>query len=468
MNFKLKLAIAAVFWISTLSGAFFYGYTQAVKSDIPENFDLTIEDEQTRSNSANEGPKNLSQAERDLLEKLNQAGGSDLISAFAYDEETLIREYLEILQNEGEASTLSSKEALSSLLQNISSGAPDKSALWRWVSALDTFDIPEALAALDQLAQTDSGYDAMVSRLIKTIAAEKPQQAIELANSIGALSDRNNAIAVAVSEWATHDPFAAFAWLGENPDVNRNVTSRAINSIFKTIANTNVDGAVKLLDEIGEQSVRNRAANGIMSSILESDTSGIQDVTDFLNSQHSNSMRGLLATALNSSKYRSFESGLELAEALSSTDSEATSAAYRRVVERNARDFPEQTASWAESVEDPKLQSTMLREVIEEWSRVDLASAGNWLSNAPSDPVYDDAFRHFANHTHRTDPSNAITWAEAISDDNKRDSTVSHIASQWAKRNVEAAIDYVKNTEAISPKVRESLIRKFNNQRNKR
>ena len=470
MKLNPKIAIVALLWACTATGAFFYGYTEAAKSNILETAPELLRDLEPQPPAAPESLSdelNLTTAELDLLEKLKRAGGQELISAFAYDDAEAIADYLNLVETEDEELTLSSAEALDSILSTLSLGDPDTSKLWSLLSHIDPSDAPAALAALDRMAQSDRTYRGMVNRLISNLASEDPTKALELANSVMALTDRNSAIGAALTEWGKNDPYATLQWLEENPDIQRNTASRAVNAIFNAIAQSDPTEATALLETIGDPSARNRATNGILSAILSAEGSDLEGVVGFIASQPKQAQNGMLSTALNDNRFRSFGGGIKFAEALKSANSEAANDAYRRVVRRNARDFPEKTAARVETINDPKIQSQALKDVVEEWSRVDLAQTAEWLSKAPQDPAYDRAYREFATRNSRNDPANAITWAEAITDEKSRDQTITQIARNWISRDAEGAAAYVQATQYISDESRERILEQIEKRRKK-
>ena len=457
MNSKLKISLLSLFWLSTLSGAFFYGYKEAVNGRASKEFAKTgpVSDSET----ADEQATPLSEAEQTLLENLRSRGGDSIARALSENIDELSAT-LEVTDEE--EAPLSSAEALQAMLTSLEDNNYQRGSLWRLIRGLDTEDIPKAFEAIMPLAKESRHLRSVMTRLVKNMAQEDPAGALTLANSIESKRDRSNSIGEALSEWAKKDPYAALQWLGESPELDSNSLDRASYSVFRELAKEDLTEATSLLGGIEDDSTRQRAASGILNALISSEGNEVDSIIGFINSQPKSLQSNLLSNTLGNRKFRRFESGVTLASSLETENPQLAQQAYERVASNNARDYPEQTANWALGLEDANTQQKILGNVIEQWTRYDLAEAGQWLSETTSIPLFVQAYETYARAAAPSDPSNAITWAEAISDTITRDSAVTSVANSWAEQDLSAAKAYVQSTQYMSSEARERLLNDLN------
>ncbi|MGB0370637.1 MAG: hypothetical protein ACPGN3_04750 [Opitutales bacterium] len=464
MKFNIKVALLGLFWLSTVSGAFFYGFTEAAKKQVPQTLDSASAASRPSSKASPPQGDVLTDAERAALEQLRKHGGDDLMSAFADLSDDFLEDIATSETEEGDDAPppLSSSEALQALLENIESGEYNRGQLWRWLRQIRGPDIPQAVKALDAIARTDRNFRSMTARLIQNLAKEDPTSALMLAYSIEAKTDRSNAVGSVISEWAKGDPYAALDWLGTHTGIDENTVNRATYAIFREIGKRDIAEANALLEGIEDSSTRRRAASGILNSLVNNKNTEPSAIIDFITAQPESMQNGLLSSTLGNSKFRDFDAGISFASSLESSNPELAQQAYQRVASKNARDYPQDTANWALGLDNAQTQQKILGDVMQQWTRYDLVEAGEWLSDAPRNEVYDSAYQNYAQAAAKTDPANAITWAEAITNPSARDATVTWVANAWAKEDPNAAIAYVQSTQYMTPEVREKLIKQLN------
>lgn len=460
MKFNYKItAILSLLSIFIAIGSYFYGFSEASKQFAHnDNQPNTSPDKSSASPGVSlEGEESLTDAERAVIAQFRKYGGDDFMQAFVEETAPFMEHFAEAVFKES-AEPFPSSSALNAILAELEAGNYDRDKIREWIHLVRGDDIPSAYRALNQFARQDPNFRSMASTLIQNLAIEDVKAALDFVSSIEAKSDRSSSTGVVLHEWSKQDPYAALEWLADNNQLNPSLVSNATYSIFKELAKIDVSEATNLLIGIEDQSTRQRATVGVLISLIGNESTDQQTVLDFITSQPSDFQGSLLSSTLRNRKFRNFESGISIAQSLEETHPRLAQQAYHNIGYQNSRNYPQQTADWALTLENEKTQERILGDAVRHWIQFDLEEAGEWLSKTSSSPIYDTAYQNYVSEATKSDPANAMTWAEAISDNRKRNLSVTRVANSWARVDYNAARAHVQSTEALGEPARKKLL----------
>ena len=109
--------------------------------------------------------------------------------------------------------------------------------------------------------------------------------------------------------------------------------------------------------------------------------------------------------------------------------------AIREVSERWAGRDPESTVSWLEDLPANDGQAQGFMAALGDWEDSDPEAAGTYLLNMPDSPQRDSAINGFAEGYAWQDPATALAWAEDISDPGMRNDTLTRVGQVYFSRN---------------------------------
>ena len=108
----------------------------------------------------------------------------------------------------------------------------------------------------------------------------------------------------------------------------------------------------------------------------------------------------------------------------------------------------------AQTLPEGDARAAALRDGLSHWVFRDPVAAATWLGNIEPRPELDPGVVAVANVLAARTPTLAIDWTESIVDPELRSSTVVELLQQWASRDANAALDYVRKSPALPRETR--------------
>ena len=412
---------------------------------------------------------NLSDTDRRALELMSRFSSEDkrqkFIEILEENYESILRRVARetereaaVVEAEEESPRLSSAESLKALLDNVRSSQPNRREIQALIKDIEGEDLAPAIEILNELAVQDPQYRRVLVNFVREYGSQDPSAALGLSPMITAKSDRLSTENSILRGWAQREPYAALEWLRQDTSTGINTNVSATRRAFNTIAEQDFEAAYELLDTIEDPYTRDRAALGVFTAYLDAENVGTEDIQAYINAQAPEKQSDFLATVYQNGNVRGFDAGVAFAESLEANNPELAQEAYIRAAQSKSRNYPQEVADWALTLNDPSTQGTVIKNTIDRWVRYDLAEAGTWLASIPEKPEYDAAFGAYAQHAVNSDPAGAVTWAESINDAKTRESTVTQVVSKWAQQDKSGALGYLQSTPYLERETREQLI----------
>jgi hypothetical protein len=255
------------------------------------------------------------------------------------------------------------------------------------VSSLDalmaTTTSSSALSVLLNIssAVTASGGDfgPIADRLL---AANNPQIASAFSSTIGT--------------WARQDADAAMSWTLRNAD---RLEDTAFRSIAMSMALTDVDGAVAMLDRLPADA-RAGWVEGLVTPLARNDPQRLMSLLEGIRGQPG--YEDVYSRAARSIATTDPAVAATLLRNMPTSSTASNSAAMNLVVGRLARSDPAAAIDLARSISDPTARGFATSQIAGAWAESDPAAAQQWLLSLASGPERDLALDNYLTTTTRS------------------------------------------------------------------
>jgi hypothetical protein len=143
---------------------------------------------------------------------------------------------------------------------------------------------------------------------------------------------------------------------------------------------------------------------------------------------------------------------------ISSLPVESQDDAAGSLANRWARNDPTAAATWSTTLPEGEAKTKVIRNVVEVWADRDLNKTAAWLERLRPGDSRDAAIHEFSRQVTNADPASAAAWASTISDPERRDGSLERIYRQWSRKDQQGAIDFIANSPAASPQLKQKLL----------
>lgn len=251
---------------------------------------------------------------------------------------------------------------------------------------------------------------------------------------------------IIATEWARQDSAGAMAWA---QSLEGRDQREAMRGIFSQAAKEDPAKAAGMLASITDEDAKRDAQNSIAREWGGKDWDGAQSwISGLPADQQADAMaraiRGLADEdpQLASTKISAIPEGDERDEAIES------------IARRWGQDDPAAAADWVMKSGSEEAQTDAIGRVVASWVGQDAEAAYAFIDEQPEGGVRDKAASSYVMSNQRGDVQQNLKLAETIGDERTRSWAIGMTAASWARKDKEAATDYVESTEALSDEAR--------------
>ncbi len=120
---------------------------------------------------------------------------------------------------------------------------------------------------------------------------------------------------------------------------------------------------------------------------------------------------------------------------------------------------PRGALQWIAGLADKQMSEALRAEAIKAWAGKDPAGAAAWLKEGGARTENDEAIVAFGTERSLKDPQNVIEeWVPLVSDPAKGNKLLYEVSLDWERQNPAEYAQWLENTTALSPGVRERLL----------
>tara|TARA_Y100000385_G_scaffold282622_1_gene337373 strand:- start:655 stop:1638 length:984 start_codon:yes stop_codon:yes gene_type:complete len=251
---------------------------------------------------------------------------------------------------------------------------------------------------------------------------------------------------IIATEWARQDSAGAMAWA---QSLEGRDQREAMRGIFSQAAKEDPAKAAGMLASITDEDAKRDAQNSIAREWGAKDWDGAQSWISGLPADQqadatARAIRGLADEdpQLASTKISAIPEGDERDEAIES------------IARRWGQDDPAAAADWVMKSGSEEAQTDAIGRVVASWVGQDAEAAYAFIDEQPEGGVRDKAASSYVMSNQRGDVQQNLKLAETIGDERTRSWAIGMTAASWARKDKEAATDYVESTEALSDEAR--------------
>ncbi|MFK7911926.1 MAG: hypothetical protein AB8F34_15195 [Akkermansiaceae bacterium] len=251
---------------------------------------------------------------------------------------------------------------------------------------------------------------------------------------------------VIATEWARQDSAGAMAWA---QSLEGRDQGEAMRGIFSQAAKEDPAKAAGMLSSITDEDAKKDAQNSIAREWGGKDWGAAQSWISGLPADQqadatAQAIRGLADQdpKLASTKISSIPEGEQRDEAIES------------IARRWGQDDPASAADWVMKSGSEDAQSEAIGRVVSSWVGKDAEAAYAFVDKQPEGEVRDKAASSYVMSNQRGDVQQNLKLAESITSDRSRSWAIGMTAASWARKDKEAATQYVESTEALSDESR--------------
>lgn len=132
----------------------------------------------------------------------------------------------------------------------------------------------------------------------------------------------------------------------------------------------------------------------------------------------------------------------------------------KNVIRILAQKDPQQAEQWAATLRQPEARKEAFVGLGEHYAAKDLAEASHWLSSLPEGTDRQNAVLGFVYRAKASDPVQATGWATAVQDDAARRAALQTTLSEWFRRDLPGALEWLQNSTSISEEDRQAILEK--------
>ncbi|MBC8094625.1 MAG: hypothetical protein H7Y43_02325 [Akkermansiaceae bacterium] len=322
-----------------------------------------------------------------------------------------------------------------------------------------TAQVRLALQAIDKKAPCDQREEERL-KLIQALAATDPLGAMEYAKQNLKRDRLAQAMASIATEWARHDPAAAWSWAcSRGPEEVYHS-----HTVLEQVSRDNPEQAARFASEFAQKQPEEAVAMTLTA------------------------MRGMTEGG-------NFEGARKLANDLQLRSEEEKGVLLNFMAGQWARHEPEKAAQWVQSLPEGPLRNQALIGLGESWGEVDPPKAANfaaqlpageqrqlalkqaisnWILNDPAEasiwvnsfdpsPDFDQAVASVATMRFLMEEhiDTALSWANSIYDSPLKIAALSEIVSYWSTHDHAGAVNYVKTVSSLTPEARQQLLKQL-------
>lgn len=126
--------------------------------------------------------------------------------------------------------------------------------------------------------------------------------------------------------------------------------------------------------------------------------------------------------------------------------------AVERLTDTWAAQFPQQTASWVQGINDPTDQSRAATGLVKQWAQTDASAATDWVASLQPGAARDAAVAALnESPAFLTAPELGVTWSASIQDDQLRSQAMHAAIERWRAIDPDAANAWLQLRSSASP-----------------
>ncbi|HTB64134.1 MAG TPA: hypothetical protein VK737_11180 [Opitutales bacterium] len=298
-------------------------------------------------------------------------------------------------------------------------------------------DPQAALAAAESLkiaSIRDNGIEQVLGAMAES---GNPEDALTAAKSLNLGAKLNGTLQTIYSQWAEHDPEAAFAALDQIPNLGtRNQTA---SQILETMSASDPAGALRLMLTLppGAQS---GPVNSIFANLTDQNPS---TAVQALSQLPAGGMRANAIQGIVSEWAETDPSGAVSWAASLSNPSDRVRALSTAVSESAATD-PVGAANDLKLIPDFNQRNQTMSTVLGQWAESDSAAALKWVQTNTVGTTQTMALSQIVQNTAGTDPQGALAIVQQLSDAPNRNNLLFQTIGQWSQDDPAAALQWAK------------------------
>ena len=260
-----------------------------------------------------------------------------------------------------------------------------------------TTDPDLALSKVDLVPNTQWRQQILTS-ILSTVAQSDPQRAVAYLSEITDQHTRVAATQTVVSRWANSDPEAAINWILSN-DIDN--ASQLLSQAGHTMIANDVDAAIRLLPRINDETSRMwRASITSNLTLLRGPADAQRFIDQFKGEPDYENLRAAMITGV---AQQDIYLARRMAEQL--PPGRARDQSLQQLISNHVHSYPQEAASWLDSIEDFNNRSQATAQVLRQWFGVDSHAASQWITSQPPGRVRDDAILGMAHSVRESSPS---------------------------------------------------------------
>lgn len=258
--------------------------------------------------------------------------------------------------------------------------------------------------------------------------------------------------------WAKTQPEAAIAWARENYDGEEDQANPWLIGVIKGIAESDVDRATVLLEELPFSRGRGDA---LYSVLAEMQGRGIETAQNWIQSLGDENLQSGAAARLAQEMGEDDPVGA-LAWAATVSDA-ALARSANEVVENWAENDPTSAQNWVDQQSD-EVRASAAEGLIDAIAGNDPQAASDWLTPYAGNPAYDDAVRELIYSTAEKDPAMSGSWIMNLTSERDQTRTFHRTLRGMMGSNANATMNFINSTETLPEGIRERATRYFQEQ----
>ena len=308
-------------------------------------------------------------------------------------------------------------------------------------------------ASLAAQPHTPAG-DAAMCALIQQLAETDPERALGFALQERHRRRRTDWLYAALRGWAGVDPEAAVARLATLPAADREGAEGAVLDGAVRRPDTAVVLAQRLMQ--GEPDAARSHANQLLSAF--SRAGDYAAAANFAAALPDTIRAEMLGTAYQ--YWAQSQPERALAGAMNLPAGETRKAAVDAALSGWAQNDPAGLAEVAMNMTSGEDRTAALQTALRDWVQSDPKAASDWVNRRDPNPELDAGTAAVAvlPQLVARRPETAAGWAETITEPRLRSQTMVCLLHQWAAAQPAAALEYARNSPALLPDDRASLL----------
>ncbi len=300
----------------------------------------------------------------------------------------------------------------------------------------NTFDWLETVA-------TGRLYDQKVGDLVRALAENDPDQAVDFVHGMRSGNVRMTAISRLASELAGQSPEAAFAFVDSLEYADER--ARALSNMGWQLARGEISATAEIVSQHSDPMVQERLVGQLAREWAFYDRESALEWTEQL--EHISAKQKALRSVISQWMQEDPRSTFSYIESLPVGIDR--SPMYENGFGKWARQDPELAAKWLEYLpEDSSVEINRLYgSVAQNFIQHDPLAASEWISTLELGTARDQSIKVLVSKIVKSDPEAAFLWSETVEDVNMRTRSITKSAREWAKVNPEEAALAVKGLD---------------------